>query len=64
MTSGPPTLEELSRWAYNEDDDQPWIFDTDIDVAGEIAEDDEAEEDARRCPGSCPHHGRCGHWPY
>jgi hypothetical protein len=47
------SLEELAGWLYDEDDNPPQVFDTDIDYAGELAEADELAEHNRSEADCC-----------
>jgi hypothetical protein len=42
-----PTLEELAGWPHDEADDAPQVIESDIDVAAEIADEDEEYENGR-----------------
>lgn len=43
-----PSLEEQYGWMYDEADDPPLVFDTDLDYAAEAEEADELAEHNRR----------------
>jgi hypothetical protein len=47
------TLDEIAGWLYDEDDNPPVIFETDIDFATELAEADELAEHNRREADCC-----------
>lgn len=61
----PPTLEELSGWARDEDSNPPLVTESDMHVEDDVAYEDAEEENRRdyaRCLRGCPHFGRCSNW--